>query len=141
MDKRFWISGVVAFLVLFTGSYLVHGVWLTADYMRHPQMFRPESEAGSHFLFMVLAFISMGFAFAWIYRQGISPDRPWLMQGLRFGIAAAFFMPVSMYLIYYVVQPMDGTTVAKQIIGDAIGLIVTGIIVAFINKSDTRVAT
>ena len=90
---------------------------------------------------MVVAFISMGFAIAWIYRQGISPNRPWLVQGLRFGIAAAFFMPVSMYLIYYVVQPMDGMTVAKQIIGDAIGLIVTGIVVAFINKSDTSVAT
>ena len=141
MDKRFWISGVVAFLVLFTGSYLVHGSWLTSDYMQHPQLFRPEAEARSHFLFMVLAFISMGFAYAWIYRQGISPDRPWLIQGLRFGIAVAFLMPFAMYLIYYVVQPMDGMTVAKQIVGDSIGLIVTGIIVAFINKSDTAVAT
>jgi len=141
MDKRFWISGVVAFLVLFTCSYLVHGMWLTSDYMRHRELFRPEAEAGSHFLIMVLAFVSMGFAFAWIYRQGISPERPWLIQGLRFGIAVAFLMPFAMYLIYYVVQPMDGATVAKQIIGDAIGLIVTGIIVAFINKSDTAVAT
>ena len=75
------------------------------------------------------------------YRQGILPNRPWLMQGLRFGIAVAFLMPLPMYLIYYVVQPMEGAIVAKQIIGDAIGLIVTGIIVAFINKSDTAGAT
>ena len=133
MDKRFWISGFVAFLVLFTGSYLVHGMWLTGDYLRRPQLFRPEAEAGSHFIFMVLAFISMGFAFAWIYRQGISTGRPWLVQGLRFGIAVAFLTPLPMYLIYYVVQPMEGATTAKQIIGDSICFIVTGIVVAFIN--------
>jgi hypothetical protein len=133
MDKRFWISGFAAFLVLFTGSYLVHGMWLTSDYMRRPQLFRPESEAGSHFIFMVLAFLSMGFAFAWVYRQGISAGRPWLMQGLRFGLAVAFLTPLPMYLIYYVVQPMEGATTAKQIIGDSISFLVTGIVVAFIN--------
>jgi hypothetical protein len=140
MDKRFWISGIVAFLVLFTGSYLVHGLWLTSDYMRRPQLFRPEAEAGSHFAFMVLAFISMGFAFAWIYRQGISPGRPWLIQGIRFGVAAACLTPLPMYLIYYVVQPMEGATTAKQIIGDSISFIITGIVVAFINKSGTASA-
>lgn len=132
MDKRFWISGVVAFLILFTGSYLVHGMWLTADYMRRPQLFRPEAEAGSHFIFMVLAFISMGFAFAWIYRQGISANRSPAAQGLRFGIAAACLTPLPMYLIYYVVQPMEGATTAKQIIGDSTTLIITGVVVALI---------
>lgn len=132
MDKRFWISGVVAFLILFTGSYLVHGMWLTADYMRRPQLFRPEAEAGSHFIFMVLAFISMGFAFAWIYRQGISANRSPVVQGLRFGVAAACLSPLPMYLIYYVVQPMEGATTAKQIIGDSITLIITGVVVALI---------
>ena len=82
---------------------------------------------------LVLAFLSMGFAFAWIYRQGISTERPWLMQGLRFGLAVAFLTPLPMYLIYYVVQPMEGATTAKQIIGDSISFIVAGIVVAFIN--------
>ena len=133
MDKRFWISGFVAFLVLFTGSYLVHGMWLTADYMGTPQLFRPGAEAGSHFIFMVIAFLSMGFAFAWIYRQGVAAERSSLAQGLRFGIAVACLTPLPMYLIYYVVQPMEGTTTAKQIIGDSISFIITGIVVALIN--------
>jgi hypothetical protein len=90
---------------------------------------------------MVLAFISMGFAFAWIYRQGISPGRPWLIQGIRFGVAAACLTPLPMYLIYYVVQPMEGATTAKQIIGDSISFIITGIVVAFINKSGTASAS
>ena len=90
---------------------------------------------------MVLAFIFMGFAFAWIYRQGIAANRPWLVQGVRFGIAVALVAQVPLYLIYYVVQPMEGTTVLKQIVGDTLTLIVCGVVVAFINKSTTTAAT
>jgi glucose uptake protein GlcU len=114
-------------------------MWLTSDYMRTPQLFRPEAEAGAHFPFMIAAFLLLGFSFSWIYRQGISPERQWLSQGIRFGLAAALIAQVPMYLIYYVVQPMEGMTTAKQIIGDTVTMIVCGIVVAFINKSATRV--
>jgi hypothetical protein len=123
---------------MFTGSWLVHGLLLTEDYKRVPQLFRPEAEAGSHFVFMVLAFISMGFAFAWIYRQGIVATRSPLAQGTRFGLAVAFLTPVPMYLIYYVVQPMELGTTIKQIIGDGVMLIITGVIVAMINGAGPR---
>jgi len=108
---------------------------LTADYAKLPQLFRPQSEAGAHFLAQELAYETWGFAFAWIYRQGITQDRPWLIQGIRFGIAAALISSVPMYLIYYVVQPMDLSTVIKQILGDAVTLVICGIAVAFINRS------
>ena len=135
---KFLISGFVAFLIMFTGSWLVHGLLLTEDYKRVPQLFRPEADAGSHFVFMVLAFISMGFAFAWIYRQGITPNHARLMQGIRFGIAVAFLTPVPMYLIYYVVQPMELSTTIKQIVGDGFMLVITGIVVAMINGNESR---
>jgi hypothetical protein len=114
-------------------------MWLTSDYMRTPQIFRPEADAGAHFPFMIVAFILLGFSFAWIYRQGISAEKPWLIQGIRFGLAAALLAQVPMYLIYYVIQPMEGATVAKQIIGDTVMMIVCGIVVAFVNRSSTRV--
>jgi len=141
MDKRFWISGFVAFLIVFTGGWLVHGMLLTADYMKTPQLFRAAAESkGPYVPFMVVAYLLMGFAFAWIYLQGIAANRPWLTQGIRFGFAAALMAQVPMYLIYYVVQPMELSTVIKQIIGDGITMIVCGIVVAFINKSATATA-
>ena len=142
MDKRFWISGFVAFLIVFLGGWAVHGMLLTADYMRlPPQMFRTQPEINAHFPFMVLAYLVLGFAFTWIYRQGISANRPWLVQGIRFGIAAALLVSVPVYLIYYVVQPMEGVTVLKQIVGETLVFIICGIAVAFINKTETVAAS
>lgn len=139
MDKRFWISAVVAFLIIFTGAWLVHGMLLHDNYLKMPQLFRTQAEANAHFPYMILAYVLLALSFTWIYRQGISVDQPWLIQGLRFGLATTLLGPAPMYLIYYVVQPMDGLTVAKQIVGDGIVLIITGIVVAFINKRDAKI--
>jgi hypothetical protein len=57
---------------------------------------------------------------------------------LLFGLAAAFLSPVPMYLIYYVVQPMELGTTIKQIVGDGIMLIITGVVVGMINGSRGR---
>jgi len=135
MDKRFWISVVVAFLVIFTVSWLVHGMLLHDEYAKLPQLFRPQPDISARFPFMVIAYLLLALSFTWIYRQGISVDRPWLVQGFKFGLAAALLAPAPMYLIYYVVQPIDGATVVKQILGDGSMLIITGVAVAFINKS------
>lgn len=140
MNTRSMISGVAAFLVVLMGGWAVHGMLLTDDYMQTPQLFRERSDTTAHFPFMILAYLVQGFAFSWIYRQGIVGGSSWLMQGIRFGLAVACVVAVPMYLIYFVVQPMAFTTVIKQIIGDTLVYIVCGIVVAFINLKDARAA-
>src|SRR5262252_4474373 len=120
MTPRFLISGFAAFLVVFTGGWAIHGMLLTDDYMQTPQLFRDKGDTMAHFPFMILAYLILGFTFAWIYRQGIVTGSSWLMQGIRFGIAVGLLVAAPMYLIYYVVQPMALTTTIKQIVGDTL---------------------
>ena len=136
MDKRFWIAGIVATLLFFILGFLVHGVLMTDDYMQIKGMFRSEKDAMSFMPLMILAHAIMGFAFAWIYSRGVSGS-PWLMQGIRFGIAAVLLVTVPWYLIYYSVQPWPGSTVAKMMTYDSISLIITALAVAFIYKPTT----
>ena len=133
MDKKFWIAGVAASVLFFVFGFVVHGLLLTSDYMQLKQLFRPEAEAMANMPIMILAHVVMGFAFAWIYMQGISSGS-WFSQGLRFGIAAALLVTVPWYLIYYSVQPWPASTVVKQIIFDSISIIITALVVAFICK-------
>ena len=46
-------------------------------------------------------------------------------------------MIVPLYLIYYVVQPMPGATVAKQIVLETILVLVLGLVVAFMYRQPT----
>jgi hypothetical protein len=129
MNKKFLIAWVVIFVVWMLGSFVVHGLLLHDDYMQLTSLFRPEADTQQYFPWMILAHVILSGAFVWIYAQGIQ-DKPWLAQGVRFGIAVALLTIVPTYMIYYVVQPMPGMVVVKQMIFDGILLVILGIVVA-----------
>jgi hypothetical protein len=135
MSRRFVIAWVVLFVAWMVEGFVVHGLLLGADYLQLPQLFRSAADAQGYFGWMVLAHVLMAGALVWIYERGISIERPWLGQGLRFGIAAAMLTAVPTYLIYYAVQPMPGATVSKQVAFDAIGVVLLGVIVGWLYRA------
>jgi hypothetical protein len=137
MNRRFFIAWVVLFVAWMAGSFLVHGVLLHADYGQLPNLFRPETEAQRHMPLMLLAHLIMAGAFVWIYERG-AENKPWLGQGLRFGLAVALLSIVPIYMIYYVVQPMPGRIVAKQIVLSCVLLLVLGPLVAWLYRTPAR---
>lgn len=137
MNKKFFIAWVVIFVVWMVGSFVVHGVLLHDDYAQLPNLFRPEAEAQPLFGLMILAHVILAGAFVWIYTQGVH-DKPWLPQGIRFGIAVALLAIVPTYMIYYVVQPMPGALVIKQMLFDGILMVILGAIVALLYRAPAR---
>ena len=136
MDKKFLVSWLIMFVVWMVGSFVVHGALLSADYKALHGLFRSESDAQVFFPLMVIAHIFLSGAFVWIYSRGVEA-KPWLAQGARFGIAVAFLTVIPTYIIYYVVQPMPGATVVKQLIFDAILTVLLGVVVAFLYRRRT----
>ncbi|HSD55119.1 MAG TPA: hypothetical protein VLC47_13195 [Burkholderiales bacterium] len=134
MERRFFIAWVVVFVAWMVGSFVVHGTLLHDDYAQLPNLFRPEAESQRLFFYMLLAHVIMAGAFVWIYARGVE-NRPWLGQGLRFGLAVALLAVVPIYMIYYVVQPMPGVTAVKQIVFDAIVVLLLGALVAYLYRS------
>jgi hypothetical protein len=130
MTKRVLIAWLVVFIAWMAGSFVVHGVLLGADYVKLANLFRQPPEAQKYLPLMVLAHVFLSGAFVWIYARGVEA-RPWLGQGIRFGIAVALLTAVPMYLIYYVVQPMPLETVVKQIVFEAVLVVLLGVVAAF----------
>lgn len=129
MNKKFLIAWIVIFVAWMIGSFVVHGVLLHDDYAQLPNLFRTESEAQQYFPLMILAHVILAGAFVWIYARG-AEAKPWLPQGIRFGIAVALLTIVPTYMIYYVVEPMPGMVVVKQVVYDGILMMILGSIVA-----------
>ena len=136
MDRRFFIAWVVLYVAWMAGSFVVHELLLHADYTQLSSLFRPEEDAQRHMALMLLAHVIMAGAFVWIYARG-TENKPWLGQGLRYGLAVASLI-VPIYMIYYVVQPMPGDLVVKQILFDGILLLVLGAIVAWLYRAPVR---
>lgn len=127
--KRMGLTIIVVFVVFTFLSFIIHGVLLQPLYQQSPQMLRTQQDAQSHFPFMLLAFLVFSVAFVWIYSRGLEP-KPWLGQGLRYGLAVWLIASVSRYLIYFAVQPWSGSVVALQIGLELIMMLLVGITAA-----------
>jgi hypothetical protein len=134
MNKKFAIAWLSIFVVWMFGSFIVHGLLLHDDYAKLPNLFRPEADAQQYFPLMILAHVIMAGAFAWIYARGVEA-KPWLGQGIRFGVVVALLTVVPTYMIYYVVQPMPGMSVVKQMVFDGALLLVLGAVAAFLYRN------
>jgi hypothetical protein len=133
MNKKFVVAWIVLLVAWFLGSFVVHGVLLHSDYMQLPNLFRAEDVARKYFPLMILAHVILSGAFVWIYARGVEA-KPWMAQGVRFGVAVALLTIVPTYMIYFVVQPMPGTVVIKQVVFDGILIVILGTIVAWLYR-------
>ena len=135
MNKRFWISVVAVFVASMVLGMVVHGMLLHDDYLKLTTtgLFRPEKDAQKYFPWMLLAHLLIAMGFTWVYRQG-RDARPWLGQGIRYGLAIAVLSTIPIYMIYYAVQPTPESLVVKQIVFDTICMVILGIVVAAVNR-------
>jgi hypothetical protein len=133
MNNKLIVAWLVVFVAWFIGSFIVHGVLLHSDYLQLTSLFRTEADEQKYFPLMIMAHVIMSGAFVWIYARGVEA-KPWMEQGVRFGVAVALLTIVPTYIIYFVVQPMPGAVVIKQIIFDGILMVILGTIVAWLYR-------
>ena len=133
MNKKFFISTAIIFVATMAVGFLVHGFIMRGDYMQLPNLFRTEEDSKHYFPIMLLAHVILSGALVAIYRRG-KESKPFIGQGIRFGLSIALVSTIPLYLIYYAVQPMPGLFVAKQIILDTLGMMGTGVLLARLEK-------
>ena len=140
MNKKLITAWIVIFVAWLMGSFVIHGVLLRPDYMQLTGLFRSDGDQQKYFPFMILAHVILSGAFVWIYARG-AEAKPWMAQGLRFGIAVALLTSVPTYIIYFIVQPMPGNVVIKQIIFDSALMIILGTIAAWLYRDAGKPAS
>jgi hypothetical protein len=133
MNKKFIIAWSVLFVAWFLGDFVVHAVLLHSDYTQLTNLYRTEADQQKHFPLMILAHVIMSGALVWIYARG-AEAKPWIAQGVRFGVAIALLTAVPTYLIYFVVQPMPAAVVIKQILFEGVLMVILGTIVAWLYR-------
>ena len=135
MNARFWISAVVMTIAAGLLGFVVHGVLLAADYTALGPMMRLPADSAHYVHWMLLADAAIGFGFTWIYRQGFTPMKSAIGQGLRCGAAIALVSVIPMFLIYYAVEPLPGALVVKQLIFSTIQMLLLGVLVSLLNPA------
>ena len=131
--NKFWISTAAVFVTLMALGAFFHGFLLNADYLGLPNLFRPETECKEFFGYMLGSHLLMSAALVWIYRRG-KESKPFLGQGLRFGLGIALAGVVPLHLIHYAIQPLPGLFVGKMIGLDTVMMLAAGVVIARVER-------
>lgn len=137
MDTKKVIGAMVAaFVILFAAGFLVHSVLLGPTYreMRDAGFsFRPE-DAMRHKLWGIWVSDALySILFVWVYAKG-KEEKPWVSQGVRYGILMTLFTVVPSTLNDYVVYNLPHTLALHWMVAGLITLILMGLAAAAILK-------
>jgi hypothetical protein len=135
--KRITGAVLAGFVWLAAGRYLIHNVWLGSAYMSNPLLWRSQTAMLHRLWVIYLANFILAGAAVLIYVRGIEA-KPWLGQGLRFGVLLALATAVPQSLVEYFVYPISPTLAVGWIIGEGALMLLLGVLLAAICRPATK---
>lgn len=134
MDFKFAQATGAAFVVSFALGFLFHGVILAPEYLALPGIYRGPQFRPGPFSVLVLAMIIAAAAMVALYRHG-REDKPYLGQGLRFGVLVACAGVIPCYMIGYAVMNVPLGLAVKQIVFEAISVVAMALAIAWFHRN------
>lgn len=125
--KKLVLTIVVVFIVANLTGFLIHAFLLAPDYMAVKEHYRPEGS--EKMIFICLAYLAFSIGAVFAYAKGVE-NKPWLGQGLRFGIVLWLILTIPSFFIAYAVQPVPTILMVKQVVFEGIDKIILGLITA-----------
>jgi len=133
---RFLARVLAVAVVMFALGYIGHQLLLGRDYSAIDPIMRDKADMMAHMPFAYVNALCFSAAFVWLYSQGRSA-RPWLGQGIRYGLAIWAVAMVPLYLTNYTIEPWPGVFVAKILAWELVAMTTLGILVAAMAKKDS----
>lgn len=132
MAMKKTIGAIVAsFILLSAGGYLIHNIWLAQDYQQHSGLWRAQNALLQRLPYVYIANLIFSIAAVLIYVRGVEA-KPWMGQGIRFGILLALVTVIPNSLVEYFVYPLPYQLVLKWMIGGSLLTIIVGLAIAAI---------
>ena len=130
MNKKVWMGAGVVFVLLSILGILIHGVLLTSEYAKMPELFRGEQDMKMWLVFVVYAFIA--YFFTLIFSKGY--ENKGIAEGIRYGTYVGFMMAVPMAYGTYGSMPITYALALQWFLYGMVTYILCGIALAFVFK-------
>jgi archaellum biogenesis protein FlaJ (TadC family) len=122
---------VAGFVVQLGGLFLIHSILLKQDYINTASLWRTQEAQKARIWAVLLAILIYVVGAVLIYIRGVE-SKPWIGQGIRFGILLALVVVVYGSLSGWVILSVPHMLVVKWIVCESILSVVFGLVVAAI---------
>lgn len=128
IGKRFFVTWLVVFIVWFVAAYVINT--MLVDYSSIAHLYRKWEDELKQFDVLILADLLMTGTMVWFYARGVEP-KPWLAQGVRFGLAVSLLTVAPMYMRFFVALPIPTSLLIGQLVWFVIAIVLLGVVIAF----------
>ena len=102
MDMKKTLGAIVAAFVVYAGSgYLIHEIVLKKAYQATADLWRSPDAMQHRLWILLLSELIFVVGAVLVYQRGVE-KKPWIGQGIRFGILLALVAPVPGFMMTYV---------------------------------------
>ena len=122
---------VAGFVVQFGGLFLIHSVLLKHEYINTASVWRSQEAMNARFWAMPLAVLIYVVGAVLVYVHG-AEAKPWIGQGMRFGILLALVAVVYGSLSSWVILPIPHMLAVKWMVYEGVLSLLFGLVVAAI---------
>jgi uncharacterized protein DUF1761 len=133
---KFLLRILIVAVAMFALGFVGHQVLLGRDYASIEPIMRNKQDMQAHMPFALISCLCFSGALVWIYSQTRN-FKPWLGEGVRFGVAVWAIATVPLYLTNYVIEPWPGVFVAKILAWEFVAVLTLGILTARLAKNDS----
>lgn len=135
MQKKTLVAFVVVCVLFLIMDYVLHGILLGGLYAETAHLWRaPEALGRLAWIFWVVDAL-IAFLFVWLYTKGLETGKPWLGQGVRFGLAVGLIFSLPMGFSMYAMMPVPFSLGLGWFVGALVEFVVAGIAAAFVLRS------
>jgi hypothetical protein len=131
--KRLLIAIVAVFAFTWVTDFLIHSVWLMPDYRATASLWRPETEMGHYFGWLLLGQLLWSATFVTLWAKGFA-DKACLVCAVMFGLFMGLFFEANT-LVAYFSQPLPGSIAVKWFVANVVQAVLSGLVVFFTYKA------
>lgn len=130
--KKFWITGLVVFLVMYALDFLFHGMFMVKYYNEILHILRPEEAMMTYMPSMLIGQLLIAFGFTYIFVKGY--EGKGCVEGIRYGLIVGFVFGVGPAMINYSVYQMTGSIMLAYFIWYPVECMIMGAVAATVYK-------
>ncbi len=133
-NKRVLAS--VAVLVLFLiMDYVLHGILLSGLYAETAPLWRSADTLRGLAWIIWVVDAAMAFLLVWLFAKGWEAGKPWLGQGVRFGLVLGLIFSLPMGFSMYAMMPIPFSLALGWFAGAWVEFVIASIAAAWVFRS------
>ena len=134
MSKKFWLTVLVSFVLLYAFQFILHALILSGFYASRPDGLLPEAKMQARMIWMPIGFLIWAFLWTYLFHRLASEKN--ITKGIQHGASYMIFLNVPKSFIWYASIDISGYCYLWWTIGEVIMGVIIGAVMGAMLKGE-----